>query len=78
MNEIEAFDAGRRHRVDVGNNDQVLGKRLVLGRDDLHAGRGCCKNNFGVGDDIALLVGGFAVDGFEIDAETGPSRLQRS
>ena len=60
--QFQALDTGRRHGIDVGDDDQILGERLVFFRDHLHARCGGGKDDFGVGDDIALLVGGFAID----------------
>ena len=48
---------------------RFLASCLVLLRDDLHARGGGREDHFGIGDDSRFCSGGFAGDGFEIDAE---------
>ena len=67
--QVHAFDARWRHGVDVGNNEKFLGEFFVFFGDHLNAGGGGCENHFGVGDDVAFLLGGFAVDRFQVNAE---------
>ena len=67
--QLHALDARRRHGVDVGDDEQVLGERLVLGADDVHAGGGSGEDHLGVGDDVALLFLGLARLAIEVDAE---------
>ena len=75
--QLHAFDARRRHGVDVGDDEQVLGECLVLVGDDAHAGGGGGEDHLGIGDDRALLLRRLARLGDEVDTEALLGHLGR-